>query len=267
VTPLLIFIVVGLPYVSATALTPGAAPGWTEISTTALLLIFAFGGYEAVPVPAGEATDPRRAVPFAMLATVLIVAIITMMVQVVALGTYPGLAGSPTPLADAAFLFMGGFGGFLLTAGAAVSMTGNNVGQALSGSRNLFALAEQGDLPRRFGRIHPRFRTPDVAIWVTCLVSLALALSGSFVWLAAASAVARMLVYAGTCASVLVLRREGRAPFTIPGGPVVPVIALVICAGILVSVSAVQLLVGGAALVVGAVLFGLARWEETRERA
>jgi amino acid transporter len=266
VTPLLIFILVGLPYVSTAALAPGPAPEWTGISTAALLLIFGFGGYEAVPVPAGEATDPKKAVPFAMVTTISIVAVITLLVQVVALGTFPGLAASTTPLADAAPLFLGAFGGLLMTAGAAISMTGNNVGQALSGSRNLFALAEKGDLPRWFGRIHPRFRTPHVAIAVTCLVSLALALSGSFAALAAASAVTRLLVYAGTCASVLVLRRRGRAPFTIPGGPSVPVIALVISGVILFNATAVQLWVGGVAMLVGAGLYAIARLLDTRVR-
>src|SRR3970040_1338259 len=158
-TPLVIFILVGLPYVTPAALVPGVAPGWEQISTSALLLIFAFGGYETIPVPAGEAKDPRRAVPFAMIATVLVVAVVMILVQIVSLGTLPGLAASRTPLADAAVLFMGGSGALLMTAGATVSMTGNNMGQALSGSRNLYALAEQGDLPRLFGRVHPRFQT------------------------------------------------------------------------------------------------------------
>jgi len=258
-TPLVIFILVGLPYISTTALVPGVTPGWPEISTSALLLIFAFGGYETIPVPAGEAKDPRRAVPFAMIATVLVVGAVMILVQIVALGTLPGLAASRTPLADAALLFMGGAGALLMTAGAAVSMTGNNMGQALSGSRNLYALAEQGDLPRIFGRVHPRFQTPDFAIVFTSLVALVLAFSGSFATMAAASAVARLLVYAGTCASVLVLRRESRAPFTIPFGPVVPVIALVISVAILYGASAIQIQVGVIALVIGAVLYGVAR--------
>jgi amino acid transporter len=210
-------------------------------------------------VPAGEATDPKRGVPFAMISTIAIVAVITLLVQVVALGTLPGLATSETPLADAAPLFLGAFGGFLMTAGAAISMTGNNVGQALSGSRNLYALGEQADLPRWFGRVHARFRTPHVAISVTCLVSLGLALTGSFVVLAAASAVTRLLMYVGTCASVLVLRREGRAPFTISGGPVVPAAALIICAGILFNATWQQLWVGFLAILVGTSLYVLAR--------
>jgi amino acid transporter len=258
-TPLVIFILVGLPYVTPAALVPGVAPGWEQISTSALLLIFAFGGYETIPVPAGEAKDPRRAVPFAMIATVLVVAVVMILVQIVSLGTLPGLAASRTPLADAAALFMGGSGALLMTAGATVSMTGNNMGQALSGSRNLYALAEQGDLPRLFGRVHPRFQTPDFAIVFTSLVALVLALSGSFVAMAAASAVARLLVYAGTCASVLVLRREGRAAFTIPGGPVVPVVALVVSVAILYGASALQLQVGIVAIAVGAALFLAAR--------
>jgi amino acid transporter len=258
-TPLVIFIIVGLPYVTPAALVPGVAPGWEQVSTSALLLIFAFGGYETIPVPAGEAKDPRRAVPFAMIVTVLVVAVVMILVQIVSLGTLPGLAASRTPLADAAALFMGGSGALLMTAGATVSMTGNNMGQALSGSRNLYALAEQGDLPRLFGRVHPRFQTPDFAIVFTSLVALALALSGSFATMAAASAVARLLVYAGTCASVLVLRREGRAAFTIPGGPVVPVVALVVSVAILYGASALQLQVGIVAIAVGAALFLIAR--------
>ena len=260
-TPLVIFIVLGLPHVSAAALHVDAMPAWPAISTASLLLIFTFGGYEIIPVPAGEARNPQQAVPFAMIAAITIVGIVITLAQVVALGTLPNLAtsGTQTPLADAAAIFIGPAGAVLMTVGAMISVAGNNVGAALSGSRILFALAEQGDVPRVFGHVHPRYRTPDVAIVVTCLTTLVLALSGSFVKLAAISAIGRLLVYAGTCASVLALRRHGRAPFTIPFGPVVPVIALAVCGAILLSVNADQLQRGGAALAVGAILYLIAR--------
>jgi amino acid transporter len=258
-TPLVLFVVLGLPFVSFDALRPDDAVTFQQVSAAALLLIFAYGGYEVIPVPAGEARDPIRAVPFAMIATILIVAVVMTAVQVVALGTLPAIAASRTPLADAALLFLGGFGALLMTSGAAISMTGNNVGQALSGSRNLFALAEQGDLPRPFGHVHPRYHTPDFAIVFTCVITLVLALTGSFAALAATSAVTRLLVYAGTCASVLALRRTGRAPFTVPGGPVVPVLALVISVAILYGASAAQLQAGAIALVLGALLYAVAR--------
>ena len=258
-TPLLIFIVLGLPHVSGAALEVQSFPAWSEISTASLLLIFTYGGYEIIPVPAGEAKNPQQAVPFAMIAAIATVAIVITLAQVVALGTLPALATSKTPLADAAAIFMGPTGAVLMTIGATISVAGNNVGAALSGSRILFALAEQGDVPRFFGHVHPRYRTPDVAIVFTCVTTLVLALSGSFVQLAAISAIGRLLVYAGTCASVLALRRHGRAPFTIPFGPVVPLIALSVCALILLSVNMDQLQRGGAALAVGAILYLIAR--------
>jgi basic amino acid/polyamine antiporter, APA family len=258
-TPLAVFIVLGLPHLSADALRPETTLTLTQLSATALLLIFAFGGYEVIPVPAGEARDPKRAVPFAMIATIVIVAIVMTLVQITALGTFPGLASSKTPLADASALFMGAWGALLMTAGAAVSMTGNNVGQALSGSRNLFALAEQGDLPGVFGHVHPKFRTPDFAIVFIASVALALALLSDFRSLAAVSALARLVVYAGTCASVLALRRQGPAPFTIPLGPTVPVLALLISIALAYGANELQFKVGAAFLLAGAVLYLVAR--------
>lgn len=259
-TPLVIFILLGLPYVTFDALRPEVSLTWAQISASALYLIFAYGGYEVVGVPAGETKDPKRAVPFAMVATIIIVALVMTLAQVVAMGTLPNIAASQRPLADASLLFLGAWGALLMTTGGAVSMSGNNMGQALSGSRNLYALAEQGDLPSFFGRVHPRFHTPSVAIVITSLVALGLALSGNFATLAASSAVSRLVVYAGTCASVLALRRQGPAAFTIPGGPVVPVIALLISLAILFGATPLQLRVGAIALVVGAVLYAIARW-------
>lgn len=259
-TPLVIFILLGLPYVTFDALRPEISLTWSQISASALYLIFAYGGYEVVGVPAGETKDPKRAVPFAMVMTIVIVAVVMTLVQIVAMGTLPNLAASRTPLADASLLFIGVWGALLMTTGGAVSMTGNNVGQALSGSRNLYALAEQGDLPSWFGRVHPRFQTPAVAIVFTSLIALGLALSGNFATLAASSAVSRLIVYAGTCASVLALRRQGPASFTIPGGPVVPVLALVISLAILFGATPIQRQVGLIALLVGAALYLVARW-------
>src|SRR4029079_9960310 len=89
-----------------------------------------------------------------------------------------------------------------------VSATGNNMGGALSGSRNLFALAEQGDLPALFARVHPRFRTPVTAILITSAVALTLALTGTFQSMATASAMSRLVVYLGACASALRLRHQ-----------------------------------------------------------
>src|SRR5207245_4596541 len=139
-------------------------------------------------------------VPFALVATILTVMSVMTLTQLVAQSVLPDLAAHSTPIADAAAVFLGASGALLVGAGSVVSMTGNNAGQILTGSRMLFALAEHGALPRFFGRIHPVYRTPFNAIWFTSAVALALALSGSFVVLATASAVARLVTYTGVAA-------------------------------------------------------------------
>jgi basic amino acid/polyamine antiporter, APA family len=257
--PLTIFIVAGLPFVSWSALVPAQSVDVTQGAAAALYIIFAFGGFEVLSVPAGEARNPKRDVPFAMVTTIVIVGIVMMLVQIVAMGTLPNVVASRTPLADAAAVFLGGAGALLLTVGATISMTGNNLGGAIAGSRVLYALAEQRDLPKPFSALHPRYRTPYFTIVFTSAATLLLALTGSFATLAQTSGVARLLVYAGTCAAVLVLRRQGRAPFTIPGGPVIPAMAVVLSLAILYGITALQFRVGIGALVAGAVLYAVAR--------
>lgn len=263
--PLAVYICAGLFALTAARLAPGEPLALGTISSTGLLLIYAYGGYEVVPVPAGEAKDPSRSVPFALVMTIMIVAAVMTLAQVVAVGTFPDLASSTTPLADSATVFLGAGGAALMTLGATVSASGNNMGQALSGSRNLYALAEQGDLPAFFGRVHPRFRTPANAIVVTAGVALVLALTGRFAGLAAASAISRLVVYVFTCAAALRLRQarfagEVRpASFRLPLGPVIPAMAIAVSLTIAAGATGRQLRAGTAALVAGAILYAVAR--------
>ena len=226
--------------------------------------MFAFGGYEVVPVVAGEARDPRREIPFALLATILLVIPLLAITQVIAMSTLPALASSKTPLADASVRLMGAGGAVMITIGALLSTTGNNMGSLLSGSRNLFALAEQKDLPAFFGRVHPRFRTPVNAILITAAIALVLAVSGTFVTMAAASAISRLIVLLChvrlRAATARYGRRAGVAPalFRVPLGPVVPAAAMLIAFVIIVTATPAQVIGGAVALAVGAGLFLIA---------
>jgi amino acid transporter len=292
--PLVVFIGAGLVAADFSGLAPGDPPGLRSVALAAVLLVFTFGGYEVVPVVAGESRDPRRAIPFALIMTIAVVTVVFTLAQLIAAAALPDLAGARTPLADAAQALLGPMGALLVTAGAVVSMSGNNVGQSLSGSRNLYALAEQGDIPSGFAYVHPRTRTPVAAIVFTGAVVTALALTGTFVTLAAGSAVSRLVVYALACASVPVLRRQdaarraraaatertraeraeggdeadgmevAEALFTVPGGPVIPLAACGIAVAIVALSSARELTVAGAAFAVGAALYIAAR---LRERA
>jgi amino acid transporter len=259
--PLALFILVGVWFVDPSRLAPSGPVSTTQWSTAALLLIFAFGGYDVIGVPAGEAADPRHHLPFAFVTTIVAVTAIMALAQVVALGTLPNLAASPTPLADASLLFMGAGGALLISAGSVVSMAGNNMGQVLTGSRMLFALAENGELPSFLARVHSRYRTPSNAIIVTTAVALALALSGSFAILAVASAVARLVTYTGASAATLRLRHDRfkglvePATYVLPLGPLVPLLAIAVSLLILAGATRSQLLGGIVALMVGAALF------------
>lgn len=270
--PLVVFVSAGLFFVDWPALVPDHGLSWSGLSASGLALIFAFGGYEVIPVPAGEARDPRRGVPFALVMTLVFVTVIMTLVQIVAQGTLPGLARSATPLADASATFLGSTGAAMLTLGAVLSTTGNNMGQALSAPRNLFALAEQGDLPRFFGVVHPRFRTPINAILVTAAVVLALAVSGRFAPLALASAMSRLIVYVFTCAATLRLRQArfdglvNPATFVVSFGPIIPAAAIVIALAILAGASAGQFRAGAAALAAGAILYFIAAGTARRAR-
>jgi basic amino acid/polyamine antiporter, APA family len=261
--PLAIFIVAGVAFVEPARLTTLPSLTARQALVGALLLIFMYGGYEVVPVPGGEAIDPRRDVPFALVTTIVVVACVMTLTQIVAQGVLPDVAAHTTPIADAAAVFLGAGGALLVGTGSILSMTGNNAGQVLTGARMIFALAEHGQLPEWFGRIHPRYQTPANAVLFTSAVATALALSGSFARLALAAALAKLIMYAGCAAATLQLRRRpgGTRPatFVISGGPIVPIVAFVVSIGIGFGATREQLLGGAAALLVGAALYASRR--------
>lgn len=252
--PLLVFIGVGLFVASASVAAGQGAPRQGDLGAAALLLLFAYAGFENTAAPAGEFKNPRRDVPFALLAQIVIVTLIYTAVQWVALGTLPNLADAQTPLASAAGGFLGGWGGWLLTVGAVVSILGTNSNTVLAGPRYLYALAEDGFGPRALARLHPRFRTPVVAIVVQTAIALPLALSGSFAGLATLSVIARLATYLGTAAAVPVLRRkypDVQKAVRLPGGPAIPLAAALLCVVLAASAEIRNLLAGAAAIVVG----------------
>ena len=269
--PLFVFILGGLFFLRPERLTPLPPVTMEQASTAALLLIFTFGGFDVIGVPAGEATRPRQHLPFAFLTTMGLVTAVYVLAQVVATTVLPDVAATRTPLADAAALMFGAAGGLMISIGSVLSMTGNNAGGVLTGSRMLFALGENQELPPWFARIHPAYRTPHHAVIFTSIVALVLMLSGSFVFLAAVSAVARLITYTGACAAMLALRaprfagQVAPATFIVPGGALVPALAIGSSMLILVMANRQQLLAGVAGLAAGAALFFLNNWLRGRD--
>ncbi len=254
--PLILFVGAGLAAATwdRVALQPA---GSRRLGEAALLLMFAYAGFENTPAAAGEYRNPRRDVPAALILNVVLVTLLYVSVQWVALGTLPHVGASETPLADAANLFMGGWAGLLMTFGAALSILGTNSNSTLSGPRYLLALARDGYGPAVIGRIHPKYRTPAAAIAIQAALALPMALSGRFEALAALSVIARLATYIGTAAAVPVLRRKMPRPpgaFRIPGGPAVPIAAAGISIALAASAGRSSLLAAGIALAAGLLL-------------
>jgi amino acid transporter len=260
--PLAFFVVAGVFFLRPESYSFAITPAYGSFSKAVLLLIFAFTGFEMAVIPAGEVDDPQRNLPRALLTALGIVTVFYLLIQVVCVGTLPGLATSTRPLADAASRFLGQSGATVILAGAVISITGNLNVLILAGSRLPFAMAEQRQLPRIVGATHPRFRTPYVAILLTATAVLALTLSGTFLALVTISAIARLLSYAATCAALPILRRRRDAPpamFRAPAGPAVAIAALVLCAWLLSNSSAQEATNTAIAMGAGAVVYVLFR--------
>lgn len=263
--PLLLLLAIGVFHVDwSRALVFGAPPlhDPARLGEGALLLLFAYAGFENIPAAAGEFRRPRRDVPFALLTMIALCTALYVAVQVVVQGLLPDVAASAAPLADTARLLGGSGFALLLTVGAVISILGTNHNTMLIGPRYLYALAHDGFGPRALGRVHPRFRTPHVAIGLQTTLALALAFSGSFEQLALLSAVARLCSYSGTAAAVMVLRRRFRdrdGLLHLPGGDLIPLLALGVCVALMASAQRANLIAAAIALAIGALVYALHR--------
>ena len=257
--PLLVFVGVGLFFADPHRYSFVTFPDAGSLRRAALLLMFAFGGFEYAAVPSEEVVNPRRNLPIALVSAIVLTVVIYLLIQIVALGTLPDLAASPAPLAAASERFLGPLGGALLALGAVMSTTGNSSAQLLVGPRILYAMAEGRQVPAWLGRVHQRFHTPYVSMILFSLVAWAMAVFSNFGQLAVLSAIARMIYYLTTCLAVPVLRRKmpaGQNRITLPGGPLIPALASAISIWLLAGSSAAQAKMGGAALLAGAVIYG-----------
>jgi len=255
----------GAGYLIAHPAVPKAVPSaeWDGWLKAILLLFFAYGGYEAALNPMGEAKNPRRDAAFALFVALIIVTLLYTVLQFIVVGVLPDPAHSDRPLADAARIFIGRPGAALIAAGALISVYGYLSANLLTGPRAMFALAELGDFPALFAAVHPRMRTPYVAIAVFALLIWIFALFGSFSWNVTLSAVARLAYYGAVCAAVPVLRRKqpGAATFRVPGGPILPILGMVICTALLTRVDFTKSLI-----LVATIVIALVNWLAVRNR-
>ena len=228
--PLVLLIVFGAHLVDLRALTWNGFPTADQLGAASLVLFFAFAGLESALTPSGEIRDPARTVPRGMGGAVVVLVVLYVALQLTTQGLLgPELASNAdAPLAAAAERVAGGPGRALLVACTALAVFGTLAGDVLASPRALLAAAGSGALPTALGRVHPRFRTPAVAIICYSVLALVLAASGAFRQLAVLASMSLLIVYLAVALATLRFRRtEPFAPgaFRLPGGPVVPLLA------------------------------------------
>jgi amino acid transporter len=265
IAPLVLLAIAGLFALRPEHLAGMHMPPLRDVGRASLVLFFAFLGVEGALSSSGEVRNPARTVPRAILLGLGSVVVLYAALQAVSQGVLgPALsAHADAPLAATAERMFGGTGRALILAAAALSAFGYVSGDMLATPRVLFAFGRDGLLPARLGAVHPRFRTPHVAVAAYATLCCGLALSGTFTTLAVNSAVATLLLHLGCCLAVLQLRRRDvRAdgpPFLIPGGPVVPLLACGVVVMLLASAARTEFLVVGGMLAVASLVYLLRR--------
>lgn len=265
-TPLLVLVAVGFLAINPPNLAWPGMPSGDATARTTVMLLFAFLGIESALTPSGEVKDPARTVPRAILATLVIVTLLYMALQLVAQGVLGSdlATNQKAPLAATARVVLGSGGGMLVLVGAAISTFGYVAGDMLAAPRGIYALARDGLMPRPIANIHSRFRTPYVAILIHAAFALGFALSGSFAGLMVVATLASLIVYLICCAATIQLQRknvrtDGALPFNVPGGPIVPVLAIGIVIWLMTASTRAEFVALAAMLAIETIIYFLMR--------
>lgn len=236
-------------------------PPASQFQSAIMLMLFAFVGFESATMNSGEMRDPHRDAPFALAAGLAGISILYIALQAVCIGTIDDLGASNRPLADSAIQLMGPVGGGLVTLGAVITMLGTLMVLMIVGSRVPFAMAEHNQFPSLFRSIHPRFRTPHIAILTHGALALILTANSSVIGALSASTLTRLVTYAATCAALIALRRResstAHAPFHAPGGIVAALAAISASLWLMMVSTRAEAIAFAAILVLGAGLGGL----------
>ena len=261
IAPLIVLVIASVFVVQGVNLRWVDFPPLVSIGQTAVLLFFAFTGIEGGLNTSGEVVNPARTVPRAILLSQAVVAALYIGLQLAAQGVLGAkLAGETAPLVAMATALFGTWGARFLVVVTVLSTVGYLSADMLGSPRVVFAMAERAQLPRRLAAVHPRLRTPALAIGMYAAMCTVVASTGSFRQLALAAASGTAVIYLICCLGLLRLRRRhvemASPPFVVPGGALVPLAASAIIVWMLSTLSAREL--AAAALLVAVAGIGYA---------
>ena len=248
--PLALFIAIGIFFINGANFTPVFPQDIYvdgSFAQAAVLLFFAYTGFEVIAIAAEDMKNPKKNLPRAIIMCMLLVSVLYMAILAVSIGVLgTDLANTKAPVQDAFNVIVGPIGMYIVLVGTLISMGGINFAEAYYAPRVATSMAEDGMLPSALAKRN-RYNAPYVAAIVTAIASVLLAWSGSFTTLAAISAVSRFTQYLPTCLAVIIFRRkwaDKARSYTIPGGYLIPVIAISTSLWMLAQAQTNQLLWG-----------------------
>jgi basic amino acid/polyamine antiporter, APA family len=241
-TVLKVAIILGIVIVCFSGAGSAAGRGWANFATTftgakggiagfmaaLVAALWAYDGWNDLNMVAGEVKNPERNIPIALIAGVATVGVLYILVNAGVQYVLPAstIAASPRPASDAVALVMGRMGASIVSAGMAISMLVTLNGTIMSGARVPYAVARDGYFFSALAEVHPRFRTPSVAIVVQAALSIILLLLGAnFRQLFSLAIFAEWLFYMIAGSTVFIFRwrnPDAARPYRVLGYPFVP---------------------------------------------
>lgn len=255
--PLFGFLIVGLSYIEPQKIFSNNLSDITNFNGALLLLVYAFIGFEGAVVPAGESKNPTKNIAFALSYTLIFTIILYFCIQSISISVIDDLANTKTPLADAASVMMGSYGMIIITIAAAISIFGNLFTIVFTAPRMTYALAKTGNLPQWFAVVSRKNQSPKNSILFLCVIASFLAITGSFVWLAIISSLARLLGYLISILALIKMHPKliKENQWFLPLGKSIPFLAIFVCGWLSYQASLASWLMTAIFIIIGSLLF------------
>jgi APA family basic amino acid/polyamine antiporter len=259
----LFFIVAGFKFVKPENWSPFAPYGWSGIMAAGAVVFFAYIGFDAVSTTAEEAKNPSRDLPIGIIASLVVCTVLYIVVAGILSGIMPvthyrtleaGLPGIPivplaestaflnAPVAYALHVINQDWAAGLISAGAVAGITSVLLVMLMGQPRIFFSMSRDRLLPEGVSKVHPRFGTPYITTIITgCVVAFFAALTPINV-VGEMTSIGTLFAFVVVCSAVIMLRikrPEARRPFRVPFGFLFPVLGVVSCLYLMLSLSAV----------------------------
>ena len=269
IAAILAFVVVGIQFIHPSNYHPFVPQGWSGVLTGGSIIFFTYIGFDSVSTAAEEARNPQRDLPIGIIATLVVCTVLYIAVAVVLTGMTPwqGLIDDPAPVVNTMKKLTSATHSTLLhwtrlavLFGAMMGMISSLLVFQLGQARVWFAMSRDGLLPRFFGKVHPRYRTPAVATWIAGVVVGVPAGILDIGTLADLSNIGTLFAFVLVSAGVIILRRREpnrRRGFRAPLGITAPVLSLLFCMLLMAGLPILTWLRFFAWLVIGLVIYML----------